>query len=259
MSPLEALVMANASTFALVGARVTGFVVVSPFPGPNVSTTQRASLVLALSVLATSFAPNGAAPRTLDLSLAGLAVVEGACGMLVGTAFLFVFAASEVLSGLLGHFTGLSSPSVLNPTLDAQDTVIGRIVSLGAMLIALAVGVHRVAIGAVMESFRALPVGSPMALDAPLLLFVELGVDAFVVGVRLAMPLIALSILVQLVLAVIARAAPSLQIFSVGFAVIFITGIVSLMSALDDVSAGIGAHFASLAQFIDDAFTALRR
>lgn len=259
MSPIEALVMANASMFALVGARVTGFVVVSPFPGANVSATQRISLVLALSVLATSFAPNTLAPHSLDLSLAGLAVVEGLCGMLVGTAFHFVFAASEVLSSLVGHFTGLGSASVLNPTLDSSDTVIGRIMSLGAMLIALAVGVHRVAIGAVMESFRALPVGSPMALDAPLLHFVELGIDSFVIGVRLATPLIAVSILVQLVLAVIARAAPSLQIFSVGFAVIFITGIVSLMSALDDIAVGIGTHFASLAQIIDESFTALRR
>ena len=259
MSPLEALVMANASTFALVGARVIGFVAVSPFPGANVGTTQRASLVLALSVLATSFAPNGAAPRAFDLSLGGQAVVEGLCGMLVGAAFHFVFAASEVFSSLLGQFTGIGSASVINPTLDSQDTVIGRIVSLGAMLVALAVGVHRVAIGAVMESFRALPVGSPLALDAPLLHFVELGIDAFVVGVRLATPLIGVAILVQLVLAVIARAAPSLQIFSVGFAVIFITGIVALMNALDDVAAGIGTHFATLAQVIDDAFTALRR
>ncbi len=259
MTSIESLVMANASLFALVASRVTGFILVSPFPGQNVSRTQRVSLLLALSWIATTFAPSGGAPRKLDLELVGLAILEVACGLLVGVAFRFVFAAAEVLGSVLGQLTGLASPSVLNPTIDASDTVIGRIVSLGAMLIALAVGVHRVALGAVLESFRALPVGTSMAIDAPLLRFVELGIDAFVVGVRLATPVVGVALIVQLVLAIISRAAPSLQIFSVGFAVLFISGIVTILTTIDDLAAGLSAHFGSLAPVLDEALTALRR
>ncbi len=259
MNDIEALVMTNASLFALVGSRVTGFIVISPFPGQNVASTQRISLVLAVTFLATTFAPSTSAPRQLDLTLAGLAAIEVVCGLLVGAAFRFVFAAAEVLGSVLGQLTGLASPSVLNPTIDASDTVLGRIVSLGAMLVALSVGVHRVALGAVLESFRALPVGTAMAIDAPLLHFVELGIDSFVVGVRLATPVVGVTMLVQLILAMISRAAPSLQIFSVGFAVLFVTGLVTILTTLDDMAAGLAAHFGSLAAVIDVALTALRR
>jgi flagellar biosynthetic protein FliR len=206
-----------------------------------------------------SFAPGQSAPRELDLELAGRAVLELGCGVVVGIAFRFVFAAAEVLGGVLGQMTGLSTPSVLNPTMDSPETAVGRAVGLCAMLVALAAGVHRVALGGLLESFRALPVGTVMLLDAPMLRLVDLGIDAFVVGVRLGTPVVAAALLVQIGLALVSRAAPSVQIFSVGFAVMFTSGIVSLLASLDDMAAGLVAHFGSMAAFMDEALTAMRR
>jgi flagellar biosynthetic protein FliR len=252
------LIMANAALFALAASRIAGFVVVSPFPGRNVGKTQRVSLVVVLSWIAMTFAPSQAAPKELDVELLGRAGLELGCGVLVGIAFHFVFAAAEVLGGVLGQMTGLASPSVLNPTLDAPETAMGRVVGLCAMLVALAAGVHRVAIGGLLESFRALPVGTAAVLQAPILRFVDLGIDAFVVGVRLSTPVVAVALLVQLALALVSRAAPSVQIFSVGFAVIFTSGIVTLLSCFDDMAAGLAAHFSALSSVIDEALSAMQ-
>jgi flagellar biosynthetic protein FliR len=253
------LIVENAALFALAASRIAGFVVVSPFPGQNVSRSQRVTLVVVLAWVAMSFAPSAAAPRELNLELVGRAALELGCGITVGVAFRFVFAAAEVLGGVLGQMTGLSSPSVLNPTIDAPETAVGRIVGLCAMLVALAAGVHRVALSGLLESFRALPIGTAAVLDAPLLRFVDLGIDAFVVGVRLATPVVGVALLVQLALAMVSRAAPSVQIFSVGFGVLFTSSIVGLLASLDDMAAGLTAHFASLAPFIDEALAATRR
>ena len=57
----------------------------------------------------------------------------------------------------------------------------------------------------------------------------------------------------------ISRAAPSLQIFSVGFAVLFATGIRHLHGGLDDFVRASVAHFARLAPGIDEALTAMRQ
>jgi flagellar biosynthetic protein FliR len=252
------MLLASAALFALVSSRVLGFVVVSPFPGQNVSRTQRASLVVALSWIATSFAPGAGAPGSLDLTLAGRAVVELGCGLVVGMAFRLLFAAAEVLGTLLGQATGLSTPTVFNPSMDAPETVIARAISLASLLVALGAGVHRVAIGALLESFRALPVGTATLTDTPLLRLTDLGIDAFVVGVRLATPIVAVALLVQLALALVSRAAPSLQIFNVGLGMLFVTGIVSLMACLDDLLGGVSAHFASLGPFLDEVIPAMR-
>ncbi len=256
---LQRLIMTNAALFALAASRIAGFVVVSPFPGGNVSRTQRVTLVVVLSWVAMAFAPAAAVPRELSLELAGQAMLELGCGIVVGVAFLFVFASAEVLGAVLGQMTGLSSPSVLNPTMDAPETAVGRVVGLCAMLVALSAGVHRVALGGLLESFRALPVGTAAVLGAPILRFVDLGTDAFVVGVRLATPVVGVALLVQLALAMVSRAAPSVQIFSVGFGVLFTSGIVSMLACLDDMTSGLTAHFASLAPFIDQSLAAMRR
>jgi flagellar biosynthetic protein FliR len=254
---LQRLIMENAALFALASSRIAGFVVVSPFPGLNVSRTQRVTLVVVLAWVAISFAPRAAVPREFGLELAGQAVLELGCGLIVGVAFRFVFASAEVLGAVLGQMTGLSSPSVLNPTMDSPETAVGRVIGLCAMLVALYAGVHRVALGGLLESFRALPVGTASVLGAPLLRVVDLGVDAFVVGVRLSTPVVAVSMLVQLALAMVSRAAPSVQIFSVGFGVLFATGIVTLLTCLSDMTAGLTAHFSTLAPFIDEMFATM--
>jgi flagellar biosynthesis protein FliR len=259
LSSLQSIFLANAAAFGLVGSRVTGFVVVSPFPGQNVSATQRATVVVAVAWAASAYAPVVGVGTQFDLALAARAALEVACGLVIGVAFRVVFSVAEVVGTVLSHATGLSSPSVLNPTIESSDSILDRIVTLLALLVALAAGMHRVALGALLESFRALPVGLVVSLDAPMLPLVDVAVDAFVAGVRLGIPVVAVALLVQLSLALISRAAPSLQIFSIGFALLFTTGIGTFMAGLDDFISGLVASFSRLAPALDSALTAMRR
>lgn len=259
MTPLARLLWVDASVFALVASRIAGFVVASPFPGRNVGVTQRVGLVVVLTWLACGFAPRDGVVSALDLELAGRAVLEVACGLVIGMVFRFTFAAAEILGGALSQATGLSSASVLNPTLDAPETAIERIVSLGALALALAMGAHRVALAALLGSFRAIPVASPLALQAPIFAGAEMGMQAFTLGIRLATPVLAVALLVQIALALISRAAPTLQIFSVGFTILFSSTLATLMASIDDVGVGLGSHFNNLPVVLDAAITAMRR
>jgi flagellar biosynthetic protein FliR len=254
---LTRLLLANAALFGLSASRIAGFVVVSPFPGKNVGVTQRIGLVVVLSWIVCAFAP-GPDGLGLGLELAWAAIPELCCGLLIGAAFHFVFAGAEVLGGVVGQATGLGSPSVLNPTLDASETPIARILGVTAMLVVLSTGVHRVALAGLLESFRAIPVGSAMALGAPAMRYVELAMESFVVGVRLAMPVVAVALVVHAALAMISRAAPSLQIFSVGFAILFAATGGTLLASLGDVFQGLSGHFSHLAAAIDVVLTDLR-
>jgi flagellar biosynthetic protein FliR len=254
---LTRLLLTNAALFALSASRIAGFVVVSPFPGKNVGVTQRIGLVVVLAWIVCAFAraPDG---THLGIELAWSAIPELGCGLLIGMAFHFVFAGADVVGGVVGQMTGLGTPSVLNPTLDAPETAIARILSLTAMLVALSTGLHRVALAGLLESFRAIPLGSVMALDAPAMRYVDLAVASFVVGVRLAMPVVAVALVVHVALAMISRAAPSLQIFSVGFAVLFAATGATLLASIGDIFQGLADHFGHLASAIDHVLTDLR-
>jgi flagellar biosynthetic protein FliR len=146
---------------------------------------------------------------------------------------------------------GLASASELNPTVEQQDVVLAQVMTLIAMLLALGMGAHRVALGYLLGSFRAIPVGRTLAFGATSVPLTDLAIDSFVVGIRLAMPVIAVAFVVHLGLAMIARAAPALQIFNVGFSVLLATGFLVFLTCFRDIGGGLIAHFSTLAPALD--------
>jgi flagellar biosynthetic protein FliR len=256
---LEDIVLGYAATWALVASRVAGFVVTSPFPGSNVPTTQRVGLVAVLTWIVTSFASIHSAPQGLGPALVAGAAVELGTGLVMGLAFRFVFMAAEVAGQLLSQAVGLSSVSVLNPTVGAQDAILGKVVTLLALLLALGTGVHRVALGALMASFRALPVGTSTSLPSAALILIDLPIASFAVGVQLAMPVVGMALVIQVTLAMIVRAAPALQIFSVGFSVLVLTGLLVLTASLRDIGGGLVAYMGTLPAALDALLSSLAR
>ncbi len=254
---LEALVLSSSIGFALVVARLAGFVLISPFPGAHVSTTQRIGLVAVLAWISSEFAPVAAAPRGLDLGLVLRVGTEVGVGLAIGVTFRLLFFAGEVLGQIVSQALGLSSPSVLNPTIENEDAIMARVVTLVAMLLALAAGVHRIALAYLLESFRALPVGSDIATSGVALRLVDLAIASFAEGVRIGLPLVGVALVVQLALAMIARAAPALQIFSVGFSVLLATGFATLFVSFGELATSLVAYNSSLAARLDEVLGAM--
>jgi flagellar biosynthetic protein FliR len=256
---LQDYALAHAALLGLTLSRLAGFIVVSPFPGNHVSPTQRVGLLLALAWVATLIAPTASLPTRVDLRLIVPAILEVGCGVAIGLAFRILFATAEVLGQVISLATGLSMPATFDPGIEAPDATLSRIVTLIAMLLALAAGVHRIAIAYLLESFRSLPLGSTLVLDATFGSFLDLAADALAVGLRLAMPLVAVSLVVQFALAMIARAAPSLQIFNVGLSVMLGTSLALLGMTVGQMGYDIARHFSTLAPWLDRVLTELSR
>lgn len=253
---LRALALSHAAAWALAACRIGAWVASSPFPGSYVSATQRVGLVVVLALFA---GPLAAPPRPLPLdpSLAGSVLAEVACGVVMGLAFRLVFSAADVLGQGLSQATGLSSPTALNPTLEAPDGPLSRAATLLALLVALGAGAHRVALAYLLESFRVVPLGAAPLPGAVAWPFVDLAAAALAAGVRLALPALAVAIAVQLALALVARAAPALQLFSVGLSVLVASGLAVAYASLGDMGRGLAGHFATLGPALDRALRAL--
>jgi flagellar biosynthetic protein FliR len=254
---LEWFAVSQAIGFVLVLTRIAGFIVVSPFPGANVSQRQRAGLAVVLAWLASTYAPLAHAPHEMGISL-GLAVaVELGCGLVIGCAFRFLYVAAQFLGQVVSQAVGLSMASVLNPTIGGEDAILTRIVTLLAELLALAAGVHRVAISYVLQSFRVLPIGVAVSLPESSHVIIDLVVRSITVGLQLGMPIVAVSLIVHIGLAMIARAAPTLQILHVGLSVTLLTGFTALMAALPDMARQLSTYYASLGSVMDEVLTVI--
>lgn len=245
----------NGATIALATCRIGGFVVVSPFPGSWVSVTQRVGLVVVLSVVVALAIP--ATDIGFDNRFVLAAPMELMCGLMIGGMFRLSMVAVDVIGGAFSQATGLGVASVLNPATEAQDTTTGRIVSLLGMLIAISVGAHRVALGYLLASYHALPIGTAFALDAAAPTLTSAFVDSFTFGLVLAMPLLGSALVAQFVLAIVSRVAPSMQVFNTGFTILVGAGIATFVASAGDITASLASDFGSMSGRFDALFGAL--
>jgi flagellar biosynthetic protein FliR len=241
---MRELVVGLAITFALLATRMAAFVAVSPFPGPAVPTEVRVGLTLLLAVVATPLAGAHHIPIGPQLFLA--AVAEGVTGASIAFVFRIGMSAAEVLGSTFAHSMGLTFASSYDPTQSATTDALTRIVSYAAMLVAFAVGAHRLVIGAVITSVRLVPLGATVELGTYLPGVLTWSSRTLECGLGLAVPAMTVSLIVQVALGLVARAAPSLQIFSIGLAVSLGSGMVVILAGLRDSLEGLAAHLMNL-------------
>ena len=234
---LRDLLLREAIHFTLLFSRIAGFVLTSPFPGDRVPKSSRLGFALLLGFFVRSVDAGPKAGLSLDLALGPATIRELTLGVLVGMVFRMFIASADIGGEIASQAIGLGSASVMNPLFGHNETVISRLFSLAGVLLALTSGAHRVVLAYLMESFAAVPVGSAYDTRAAVPALVDLFVESVSLGVRLGMPAVAVSVLVQLALAMVARVAPSLQIFNVGFAVLIAAGLLALGMTLPDVGA----------------------
>jgi len=212
---------------ALVAARVTGALYFVPFPGPE----RPIRMAKALVILAITFAlyplwplpnPNAA---VLGLIVFGI-LKESAVGVALG---LVVRLASECFAfcfHLLGLQAGYSYASTIDPTSQADSTVLESIGQLAGGLLLFATGLHHHIIRAFALSLETHPAGTwtlgPTLIPAVLGLF-EAMLSA---GVRLALPVIASLVLIDLALALAGRVTTHLQLALLAFPLKMIASLV---------------------------------
>ncbi len=247
-------VISTAALMALVLCRIGGFIVISPFPGAWIPKKPKVALLISLAFTVGLSMPENHELR-LDMLLLPAAVNDFFVGLMIGGTFRFVLSAADFMAGMVSQASWLSAPVSMNPEMGGQSQVMTQVSSLLALMVALSAGVHRVVIAYLLESFHALPVASEMNVYDGLLPFVDLVGQSFDMGMRLALPVVAVSLAVQTALALVSRVAPSLQIFSIGFGVLVATGLITFMASLESIAAGVLQYTNVVSPFLDDILT----
>jgi flagellar biosynthetic protein FliR len=249
--------IALAIAYGLAVCRLAGFIAVSPFPGQMLGWSGRMGLLAGLSLFAALGVNAPQCPTTLSVAVFPLALGEFLVGLVIGFAFYLCLSAADMLGHAISLGSGLSMPSVLNPNTASAESPLSRVLTLGALAIALGAGVHRVALGMLLASFRAVPMGARLSPEGVMQTVVDLAGASLSVGLRLATPVLGVTLVVQLSLAMIARAAPALQIFSVGLSVLVLSGLVVLGRALTDIGHALAEHLGAVGPWVERALTAL--
>jgi len=159
-------------------------------------------------------------------------------GLLMGLTLQICTAAMVLAGQSLSNAIGLSFASMMDPNL-GNVPVLAQFMVIMSTLIFIALGGHTLLIAMVMDSFNTLPIGKGLLTEGAWAHFVIWSSMMFLGAVLLAMPVMIIMLFVNLGLGVATRAAPSLNIFSVGFPAMVFAGFAVLILALPSIGARI--------------------
>jgi flagellar biosynthetic protein FliR len=153
-------------------------------------------------------------------------------GLSMGFAVRVVFASLEFAGELIGLQMGLNFAGFFDPSTGSQGTSSSRFLGSMVAFLFVAINGHLMLINSLVESFQAFPVGEEPFRFLRVAQPQVWGAEIFRMGLWIALPLITMLMFVNLVLGIISRVAPQLNVFSVGFPLTVSIGLVGMVATL---------------------------
>ena len=214
-------------------SRILGLIAASPlFGNSSVPATVKVSLGVLLALIIAPTVP--ALPATDPMSLAGLLILaqEMLIGLAMGFTVRVIFAAVEMAGEISSLTMGLGFATFFDPTTQGRSSAISQFLSLVATMAFLAVNAHLVLLSALVESFSTLPVSGLPVYGGGFKQMADWGARIFSTGVQLSLPIVAALLLTNIALGILTRAAPSLNLFGIGFPITLAIGFVVISVSL---------------------------
>ncbi len=206
--------------FLLVLTRIAGVFSFVPLPGASAAPVT-ARIVLSVALAACLF-PVWQPVQGLDQSigrLAGFVVMDAAVGIALGLTVAFAIEAMKLAAQIGGLHAGFGFAQTMNPASDVDSSLLLVIAEMFAGLLFFAAGLDRQVLAILAGTIKTLPPGQIPHLQGCFEPLARLGADMFVYGFRLALPVIAFLVLVDLALGFLGRVNAQLQLLSLAFPV----------------------------------------
>ncbi len=202
--------------FLLAMVRTAAWLVVAPpFNTRMVPVTAKVGLAVALAVpVAPRIAETAPAPEVAPLVTAVL--LQVGVGLALGFVVQLLFAAVQAAGELVDLFAGFTIAATYDPFTNANQAVFGRLYQLLATALLFASDGHLLLVEGLLDSFAAVPSGMPdlAAGSAELLDSLTL---FFLSALEIAAPLLGALFLAEVALGLLSKAAPQMNVFTLGF------------------------------------------
>ncbi|MDA7978146.1 MAG: flagellar biosynthetic protein FliR [Pirellulales bacterium] len=218
-SVLELFDPAKLLLFGMLLARTSGLVMIGPMYGSrDVPMRLRALFAVALTILILpiQLSVNAPVPNTL-LDFLTYAGTEIAVGYVLSLGIWIMFSALQIAGQIIGQSSGMALANVFNPQLGDSIPLAAQFLYLFGLAIWLLAGGHRIAMEGFLATFSAVPPGSMLDFAIIQETLSALVSHSLELGIRIAGPVVAALLLSTLVMGLISRTLPQLNIIAVGF------------------------------------------
>lgn len=214
--------------FMMIMTRITCFVYAAPFFSlkgvPNrvkIGFSFFVSIILYYLTMPHAYV----LPETL-LGLSIVLVKEATVGLLIGLGANACMSIVLFAGRIADMEMGFAMAQQMDPTTREQATISGVYYQYMFMLIMILSGMYRYLITALSETFVLIPIGeATFNFDSILSSFIKFLADYMLIGLRIALPILCVIMLLNAVLGILAKVAPQMNMFSVGIQLKVFTGL----------------------------------
>jgi len=210
------LTIQDFTLFTLVLGRLAGiFSAIPLFGGERVPMNIRVLVIFSLTLVCFPVLKLAAVTLPGDfISLLLLVIAEALIGITLGLVAKAVFGAVEFCGQVIGMQMGFSMSTLFDPTM-GQVPLLAMLQTLIASLLFLTFGAHHLFIKAMVDSYSLIPLGGWHMSGALLSYLVTITSGIFILGIKLAAPVMVSLLATTVVLGVMARSFPQMNIFVV--------------------------------------------
>jgi flagellar biosynthetic protein FliR len=189
----------------------------------------RMVVVVVLAIMMSIGLGGVAIPFPEDVFTLGLMLLrEALIGGGIGFAVRLVVLSAEVAGSMAGISMGLSLNVLVDPTTGDQSVSLGALLAIGAMMLFVAFNGHDIVIWTLFEHFQHFPVGETTYLAVDPEKLATAFMKTVYTGLQLASPAIVVTLTLNISMAFVSRAVPSVNLFGIGLGLLIMAGWMSL-------------------------------
>ncbi len=220
--------------FMLIFVRILGLFVSAPiFRNKNVPYLVKVGLILLMTNI---LIPNITIGQEITIDkpiiFAIIMAKEMFVGLVIGFSAYIVFDVLTLVGQFIDMQIGFSMVSVFDPLNQIQFTITANFYYYLFVLIAFISNLHHFFIKALVDSFELIPIGTLIYNESISNNIVEYMTRYFMLALSLAAPIVFVTMITNVVLGILARVVPSLNMFVIGFPLKIFFGLLTILIML---------------------------
>lgn len=212
--------------FVLILIRLASFVFAAPFFNmANVPQRVKIGFSFCLAILVYSLSLDMSVEYNGMIEYAVIVVQEVIVGILLGLVTSLCVQIIMFAGKIIDMDIGISMAQLYDPTTRMQVGIMGNFYYYMMMLLLIISGMHQYLVAAIVETYKVIPIGGMKFSASIYTTLIGFMSDYFVIGFRIALPVFAAILMLNCVLAILARVSPQMNMFVVGMQLKIFVGI----------------------------------
>ena len=218
--------------FMLILVRVSAFMVVAPIFSIASTTPARIKIgfSVAISLLLFPLVPRDTVVYETVWQYAAVILKETAVGLGIGFMANICMNILNFAGRIIDTEVGFAMASLFDPATRTQISITGNLYTYFVMLLLVVSNMYQYVVRAVVDSYELIPVsGAEFNMGRLMTIMIQYVTDSFVIAFRIALPFFTVMFLMNVILGILAKIAPQMNMFVVGIQLNILAGLLVMV------------------------------